>query len=182
MSSSGSVKLRYEKCLQVWGNAKGQVEAIESSGMVESEIPTEQEQRRIEQDTGISETERKQLVKARVGQGLFRSRVELVEPACRLTGVTDRRFLRASHMKPWAHSSNAEKLDGNNGLMLSPHVDHLFDKGYISFSDDGHLLVSNRLPQPVQQAWQLLAPATPRPFTSGQAAYLAYHRAHVFAG
>ncbi|MEO8526672.1 MAG: HNH endonuclease signature motif containing protein, partial [Caldimonas sp.] len=64
-------------------------------------------------------------MKARI-QGRFRSRVELTEPACRLTGVKDRRMLRASHIKPWAKSSNLEKLDGQNGLMHAPYVDHLF--------------------------------------------------------
>ncbi|MEI7785143.1 MAG: HNH endonuclease signature motif containing protein [Betaproteobacteria bacterium] len=84
---------------------------------------------RVLSDPSVQETVQQQLVNARIGQGLFRSRVELIEPYCRITGVTDRRFLRASHIKPWVDSDNRERLDGHNGLLLSPHVDHLFDKG-----------------------------------------------------
>jgi hypothetical protein len=36
---------------------------------------------------------------------------------------SDHRFLVASHIKPWRLSDNSERLDGNNSLLLSPHVD-----------------------------------------------------------
>jgi len=104
-----------------------------------------QEAREEERLAGASlpATEKEQLVKARRGQGLFRQRVEAIEAQCRLTHTTDKRFLIASHMKPWCLSDNTEKLDGNNGLLLAPHVDCLFDKGWISFSDDGAILCAD---------------------------------------
>jgi predicted restriction endonuclease len=76
----------------------------------------------------------------------------MLEAGCRLTGVTDRRFLRAIHIKPWSRSDSREKLDGNNGLLIAPHIDHLFDKGFISFEDDGSVMTSKSLTQSVQVA------------------------------
>lgn len=160
----------------------GQVETVEQGVVVDAEAAADKEQQRIASDKTLPETERSQLVKARVGQGLFRSRVELKDPRCRVTGVADKRFLRASHIKPWAQSEDFEKLDGNNGLMLAPHVDHLFDKGYISFADDGTLLASKSLPVSVLTAWRIDGVAVRHPFSKEQASYLAYHRESVFLG
>jgi putative restriction endonuclease len=78
-------------------------------------ILDEAEESRIK-ESAIPETEKSQLIKARRGQGIFRFRVEQIETACRLTGVKDKRFLVASHIKPWRVSENQEKLDGSNGL------------------------------------------------------------------
>ena len=50
--------------------------------------------------------------------------------------------LIASHVRPWRDSNNDERLDGENGLLLTPTVDHLFDKGFISFEDSGQLIFS----------------------------------------
>ncbi|WP_211865994.1 HNH endonuclease [Neoroseomonas terrae] len=97
----------------------------------------------VKSDAGLSATEREAVIAARRGQGRFRAVVLAVEPRCRLTGVSDIRLLRASHIRPWrACETHAQRLDGENGLMLTPTADHLFDKGFISFADDGTLLVS----------------------------------------
>lgn len=157
----------------------GQVEAVVLSSPVDEDSAADAAEQVIREDKDIPVTEREQLVKARVGQGLYRSRVEMLETGCRLTGVTDRRFLRASHIKPWSKSDSREKLDGNNGLLLAPHIDHLFDKGFISFADDGSLLISKALPQSVQTAWGLNPEAMSKPFSSIQAQYLAFHRERV---
>ncbi|MBX9792780.1 MAG: HNH endonuclease [Burkholderiaceae bacterium] len=159
----------------------GQVEAIESRATPhgEGEDLAEAEESRIRQDTEITETERRQLVKARIGQGLFRSRVASLESGCRLTGVTDKRMLRASHIKPWSQSENAEKLDGANGLMLAPHVDHLFDQGFISFTGDGNLIVSQQMPDDVIRAWGLHHAEPIRPLSAEQERYMEFHRAQV---
>jgi putative restriction endonuclease len=110
-----------------------------------------------------------QLINARIGQGVFRARVELVETACRVTGIVDRRYLRATHIKPWKDADDSEKLDGANGLLLSPHIHHLFDRGHISFADDGTLLISRHLNPYVRKAWGLERPAPAHPFTLGAA-------------
>src|SRR6202021_3301435 len=81
------------------------------------------------------------LVVPRRGQGLFKKRVMLLERACRVTGVDQLQHLRASHCKPWRDSSNEERLNGENGLLLTPSIDHLFDRGFISFEDRGVLVI-----------------------------------------
>ncbi len=131
-------------------------------------------------DGSITRTERVQLIKARIGQGLFRARVAEIEHCCRITGISDSRFLIASHIKPWSRSDNAEKLDGSNGLLLTPNIDRLFDKGYITFDDDGHVRMSPQLPAHVIEAWSLNTPAPPKPLTGKQRRYMAYHRTAIF--
>jgi hypothetical protein len=128
----------------------------------------------------LSPTEKESLIRARRGEGRYRQGLERVEIGCRLTGIIDRRHLRASHIKPWRISNDHEKLDPNNGLLLSPHVDHLFDRGYISFTDEGELLVSKALNPVVLSDWGLTASTRSKPFSAKQRVYLAYHRNSVF--
>ena len=59
-----------------------------------------------------------------------------------MTRVDRPEHLRASHCKPWRDASNEERLDGDNGLLLTPTIDHLFDRGFISFESNGRLLIS----------------------------------------
>jgi hypothetical protein len=133
-------------------------------------------------DQAIPETTRKAVVLARRGQGLFKQNVQRLESRCRVTGVEQIEHLRASHCKPWRDASNDERLDGENGLLLTPDVDHLFDRGFISFEDNGTVLVS-----PVAHQESLrrmgLEDALRRNvggFSDGQRAYLAFHRDSVF--
>ena len=79
---------------------------------------------------------------SRRGQGLFRARVAATERKCRVTGVTQNEYLRASHSKPWCDSTNDERLNGENGLLLTPDVDHSFDRGFVGFEGNGDVLVS----------------------------------------
>lgn len=136
----------------------------------------------IKNNTTIDTTEKQELVLARRGQGKFRRNLEQIEDCCRLTGVRDRRFLRASHIKPWRLcETNHERLDGYNGLLLTPTFDHLFDKGYISFSDDGAILISDRLPNEVRCSLGLAAQSVnAKTFTEAHEKYLAFHRKGVF--
>lgn len=129
----------------------------------------------------IPATEVAQLIKARRGQGLYKSRVELVETGCRVTGVKKPQHLVASHIKPWRSSSDGEKLDGHNGLLLSPHIDHLFDRAYISFSDSGKLLVAAQLTPEVLEKWSIDRDRDVGKFSKEQSRYLEYHRDELFA-
>src|SRR5688500_10402288 len=88
-------------------------------------------------DPSIATTEKQAIVLARRGQGLFRQRVSEIEVRCRVTGVSNPEHLRASHCKPWRDSNKDERLDGENGLLLTPSIDHLFDRGFISFGAEG---------------------------------------------
>jgi hypothetical protein len=134
----------------------------------------------IKNRTDIGETQKIQLVNARRGQGIYRSNLERVENACRVTGVTDKRHLRASHIKPWRMSSDVEKLDGNNGLLLSPHIDHLFDQGYISFTDEGVLIASPAADSNTLARWQVTPGVMCGKFRQEQLPYLAFHREFIF--
>lgn len=137
--------------------------------------------RDIEQDPALADTERIALVLARRGQGLFRERVQDIEKRCRITHVDRPEHLRASHCKPWRDSTHGQRLDGENGLLLTPSIDHLFDRGFISFARDGRVLIS-----PVAHRASLAKMGVADPdqnvgsFTVGQAQYLEYHRDEVF--
>lgn len=140
----------------------------------------EGQEREIQNRTDIGATQKYQLVLSRVGQGQYRKNLEQHEVGCRITGITDGRFLTASHTKPWSKSTDFEKLDGNNGLLLSPHVDRLFDRGYITFEDSGALMLCSSLPSEVVSAWGLSGRCEHRPLTKKQAVYMEYHRSKVF--
>jgi len=96
----------------------------------------------IERNTVLPPTDRIDIIRARRGQGLFKQRVMQIEQRCRITGVTNPVHLIASHCKPWRDSDKAERLNGENGLLLTPSIDHLFDRGFIGFEDSGKLIVS----------------------------------------
>jgi predicted restriction endonuclease len=135
----------------------------------------------IENDEIVPETQRIQLARARVGQGLFRKRVILLDAACRVTGVTDQRVLIASHIKPWRAATNAERLNGHNGILLSPHVDALFDEHLLTFEDNGRMHVHASLPRDVLERWSIDPEKKVEAFREQQHGFLAHHRA-VFRG
>ncbi|MEP6939940.1 MAG: HNH endonuclease [Rudaea sp.] len=101
-------------------------ESFPAIGLIQWE---EHELASIRSDTLIAETTRESIVLARRGQGLFKQRVMQREVACRVTGVNKSEHLRASHCKPWRDATNEERLDGENGLLLTPNVDHLLIAG-----------------------------------------------------
>jgi predicted restriction endonuclease len=132
-------------------------------------------------DAGIvGPTFREQLVRARRGQGVFRSNVLLREEFCRVTRVDEPRHLKASHIKPWRDATDAERLDGANGLLLSPHIDHLFDDGYITFSSRQELVIVPEVRDKLLDAWGIDAGVRVGEFSREQNAYLDYHRVNVF--
>lgn len=94
-------------------------------------------------------------------------------------GLLKKKHLRASHIKPWRDSSNSERLDGHNGLLLTPHIDHLFDQGYISFTDSGEIILSGSLSHEVAQAFGVRDLQPIGRFNDAQKTYLAYHREKV---
>jgi HNH endonuclease len=131
----------------------------------------------------LSDSERDRLVKIRYGQSIFRDNVSEIETGCRLTGVTNPTLLTAGHIKPWRScSSTQERLDGANGLLLTPHVDRLFDRGLISFADTGEVLLSPRLSAEDIDRLGLrdACKQNTGAFSEAQQAYLAYHRKEVF--
>jgi hypothetical protein len=135
----------------------------------------------LEIDVTVTETDREAIVRARVGQGLFKQRVMQIETSCRITGVNNLTHLVASHCKPWRDSTNEERLNGENGLLLTPSIDHLFDRGFIGFEDSGDLVIS---PVAHRPSLQRMGVETNRSinvgqFTEGQRQFLDYHRSSV---
>jgi putative restriction endonuclease len=128
----------------------------------------------------VGPTFREQIVRARRGQGVFRANVLLRENACRVTGVAEPRHLKASHIKPWRDATDSERLDGANGLLLSPHIDHLFDQGYVTFSARQTLVIVPEVRDTLLDAWGIDASVRIGEFGREQSAYLDYHRANVF--
>jgi hypothetical protein len=150
----------------------------------------------IKADLMLDRTIRDSVIQARRGQGTFRANVETVERACRLTGITNPTLLIASHIKPWRLCDTAgERLDGMNGLLLTPDADLLFDRGFITFENDGEVLVSPRMDRLDLKRlgldvldWDRLgfndagAGWQPRGLAERQVGYMAYHREQVFVG
>lgn len=141
-------------------------------------------QAELESDKSIAETTRSTLVLSRRGQGKYRSDLLKIEPLCRITRVDREAHLVASHTKPWRDASNDERLDPENGFMLTPNVDHLFDRGFITFDRSGDLIVS---PVAHKESIQRLGISVAGKtnvghFSSGQKTYLDWHRDYIFLG
>lgn len=153
--------------------------APEPTGVIEWE---EQESQKIKDDRQLPATEKESLIKARRGQGLFRQRVARLEHMCRITHVSNPTHLIAGHIKPWCLSNNEERLAEANGLLLTPSIDHLFGDGFISFENNGELLIS---PIAHKESLQKMGVATDRVinvggFTESQKFFLKIHRDDVF--
>jgi putative restriction endonuclease len=138
-------------------------------------------EQQVADDASIQETDRLAIIRARRGQGLFRERVSTLEKRCRITGVENPAHLIASHCKPWRDSNHEERLDGENGLLLTPSIDHLFDRGFIGFEDNGRLIISPVAHRTSLQKMgiDVAAPVNVGNFSSGQKRFLDFHRQSV---
>lgn len=99
-------------------------------------------------DPALSATERTDLVKSRIGQGVFRQKLLLQWKACAVTGFKDVNLLVASHIKPWRSSNSSERLNPFNGLLLTPNLDKAFDAGLVTFTHSGPIALSPLLTEP----------------------------------
>ena len=91
-------------------------------------------------------TERRGLVTSRVGQGWYRQEIlKKWNGKCSITGCSITEILISSHIKGWSECNEDERLDPDNGILLSPNIDSLFDKHLISFNDDGSILISDKI-------------------------------------
>ena len=128
----------------------------------------------------LTETEQTAIQKSRIGQGLFRSGVIELWGCCAVTGLSNTALLRASHIKPWRDSNNAERLDPANGLLLQPTLDLLFDSGLISFEAAGRIRVSPALSVEDQTVLGVVPEMTLSRMPEGVDKYLSYHRDCIF--
>jgi len=132
-------------------------------------------------ESKISDTEKETIVKARKGQGKYREGVLQECPYCPITMVSDDRLLIASHIKPWAKSETREKTDPKNGFMFTPTYDFLFDRGFITFTNDQKMIVSPWLSKMTCSKLNLVdGKKYPLLLVVGKEYYLDYHRTKIF--
>lgn len=118
-------------------------------------------------------------IKVRVNQGVFREKLLQRYKKCCLCKVENKALLRASHIKPWADSDVKEKLDVNNGLLLCPNHDVLFDAGFITFDNVGKIIISDRLNQ-VDKIFMNVNIDMKIELTEGNKVYMEYHKKIIF--
>jgi hypothetical protein len=129
----------------------------------------------------LSATERETICLARVGQGAFRADVLAAwGERCAVTGTAVLAAIVASHIKPWAHCTNAERLDPANGLPLIGTIDRLFDYGLITFASDGSIVISTRISEAEYANLHIRTTMRLRKVSVATAEYLTYHRAECF--
>jgi hypothetical protein len=131
----------------------------------------------------LTETERTALILARIGQPGFRDDlIQRWENKCALTGLRNSEMLVASHIKPWKNSTNSERLDVDNGLLLHAGIDRAFDRGLISFADDGQILISNGLSVEDCVILGISKNSRIAPINPAVIRYLTFHRENVYRG
>jgi putative restriction endonuclease len=138
---------------------------------VEAEIDS------ILDDDGLSKTEKCNLVKSRIGQGIFRQNVLSYWKACAVTSFKNTSLLVASHIKPWRLSNNSERLDPFNGLLLIPNLDRTFDAGLITFQIDGCIKLSPLLTEPQKLG---IKPDMLISLSSQHEVFMQFHRIMVY--
>lgn len=153
---------------------------VDYFGEVKSQNALNKQITEIENSDSTAE-EKLQLTRARTGQGKYRQELLELCPFCPITLVSDDRLLIASHIKPWAKSNAKEKIDPYNGFMFTPNIDLLFDRGFITFTNDKHMKISpwlskmtcSKLNIVPDKKYDMLP-------TEGREKYLEYHRTEIF--
>jgi hypothetical protein len=122
-------------------------------------------------------TEREGLINTRVGQGAYRKSVmHRWRFRCAVTGFDNPQVLIASHIVPWKESTDLERLDVNNGILLSATYDALFDKHLISFDEKGRIILSKELKQYAFGKLNVTGSESIEGFTDENQNYLERHR------
>ena len=130
----------------------------------------------------LNNTQKETIIQARIGQGIFRRNLIKFWNGCSLSGNPMTWFLNASNIKPWRDSDNAERIDVFNGLLLTPNYDKLFDKGYITFNNNGKILISSLIEKEERLLVGLKENMTLKKVEDYHKKYLIYHKAHCFLG
>lgn len=122
-------------------------------------------------------TERSGLVNTRVGQGAYRKSIlHRWEYKCAVTRFDDIRILIASHIVPWKDASDQERLDVENGILLSPTYDALFDQHLITFNNDGEIQLSNLIEDSAYQRIGVTGTERLKNISEGMFSYLDSHQ------
>ena len=135
-------------------------------------------EKELDEEHLLGET-REAVIRVRVNQGIFRERLLRKQSRCCLCGVSNPALLTASHIKPWSVSEPEERLDNDNGFLMCPNHDKLFDRGLISFADDGSILISDALSKE-DRIFMNVNESMCLKLTEKNKKYLRYHREHIF--
>jgi predicted restriction endonuclease len=135
----------------------------------------------LKETAGLGDTEADRAQKVRIGQDRFRSALmSYWNQSCPLTGIADPALLRASHIIPWAEcESDKERLNVHNGLLLSALWDAAFDRGLVTFSDQGEVIASLRLSDAARRALKI-DHAPPLELVDEQRLRLDWHRSRIW--
>lgn len=136
----------------------------------------------IHNDTSLSETEKEVLLKARIGQGRFRQMLIEYWKGCSVTQCDKYPLLVASHIKPWRKADNGQRIDAYNGLLLTPNIDKLFDRGYITFDKKGMIVCSKRIGKEDKQIFGINDYTQLIKVEDRHLPYLKYHQDNCFLG
>ncbi len=130
-----------------------------------------------------SKTEVERLIRQRIGQSVFKDALlDYWEGRCAVTGIALPQILRACHIKPWAKcDTDKERLDVFNGLLLSANLDALFDRGLITFNENGKLICSPQVSKEHQSLLQLKGNPRLRWISSEHTNYLDWHKKNIFS-
>lgn len=154
---------------EIKGEQAFQEEAASYVSAIEEEVDS----------SSLEGREREAVIKTRVNQGIFRKGLLRRYKKCCLCNVQNQNLLIASHIKPWSEAGLNEKVDFDNGLLLCPNHDKLFDLGYISFDKDGKILISSELER-VDQAFLNVNDNMEINVNTNTLEYLNYHRENIF--
>ena len=115
----------------------------------------------------------------RIHQREFRHGLLRKYSHCCLCSVANKELLFASHIKPWDKSTSEEKTNLNNGLLLCPNHDKLFDKGFISFDINGRILISEQLAE-LDRTFMNVNPNSTLEMNAEMNVFMEYHRNNIF--
>lgn len=173
-------KVEFDSSVPVQSIRNAIVERVEHEKQISAQIAEEDSfLERYLSDRKLTGVDKAAVVKVRVNQGVFRDRLIRKYESCCLCGADDKGLLIASHIKPWAESDPKERIDVNNGLLLCPNHDRLFDKNYISFDDDGHILISDMLSEENRILLNVHEDMRIK-MTDEMTKYMAYHRENKY--
>ena len=161
----------------IWERQNGPLVFTYGKGKEKVELPEKPKDKKEEEKS-------KSIRQAREGQGKYRE--QLLEQChfCPITMISDERLLIASHIKPWAASNDQEKIDPYNGYMLTPMIDKLFDRGFITFTENRHIVLSEFISP---HTWKLIGLKNDTfynaiPMDEKRIEYLNFHHQSVFKG
>ncbi len=134
----------------------------------------------VQHQYDLNQTEKEAIVRARIGQGLYRKEAIKLWHTCSVTGFSKDEVLIASHIKPWKFSNNSERISPYNSLLLVPTLDKLFDKGYVGFEPSGRILISDRIADDDWKKININHELKLRMVPEETTRYLEYHREYIF--